>query len=138
MELDIYQFVKSNSVTDTQQCFPHERLSAILFNKNEQAVFIAGKLLLANTAHQLLARPPAIETGKMLSFQSALRDQATDCAGFLPSDSPVMVDQQELRGNKNALQLTFSFAKRRGGGKKDKIQARDVSLRSQLRYALDK
>lgn len=34
VELDIYQAGKSNSVTDTQQCFPHQRISAILFNKS--------------------------------------------------------------------------------------------------------
>lgn len=95
-------------------------------------------MLLANTAHQLLVCPPAIYIVKMFSFQSVLRDQATDCAGFLLSDSLVMVDQQELQGNKNALQLTFSFAKNRKKKKKDKIQPRDVSLQSQLRYAVDK
>lgn len=66
----------------------------------------------------------------MFSFQSALRDRATNCTEFLLSDLLVMVDQQELQGGKGPSNLFFLgvfFS-----------QLRDILLQSQLRYTVDK
>lgn len=73
----------------------------------------------------------------MFRFQTALRDQATDCAGVLLSDWLVTGDQQELgRGwvEEMPFNLLFLLQKK----KKDTVQLKDVLLQSQLRYAVDK
>lgn len=79
-------------------------------------------MLFANTAHRLLVFSQAISIIKIFSFQSARRDQATDCAGFLLSDSLGMVDQQELRGRGGgglSFNLLFLLQKKK---KKKKIK----------------